>query len=34
MAPLVKHAPAPGADYKPVLDDIQNAAPLNYEGVI
>lgn len=34
MVPLVKHPPAPGADYKPVLDDIQNAAPVNYEGVI
>jgi len=34
MAPLVRHAPAPGANYKPVLDDIQDAAPVNYEGVI
>ena len=34
MAPLVKHPPAPGANYKPVLNDIQDAAPVNYEGVI
>lgn len=34
MVPLVRHPPAPGANYKPVLDDIQNAAPINYEGVI
>ena len=34
MAPLVSHPPAPGANYKPVLDDIQDAAPVNYEGVI
>ena len=34
MAPLVSHPPAPGANYKPVLNDIQDAAPVNYEGVI
>lgn len=34
MAPLVNHSPAHGANYKPVLDDIQDAAPVNYEGVI
>tara|TARA_Y100000748_G_scaffold290204_1_gene276661 strand:+ start:11712 stop:12161 length:450 start_codon:yes stop_codon:yes gene_type:complete len=34
MAPLVRHPPAHGANYKPVLDDIQDAAPVNYEGVI
>ena len=34
MAPLVHHPAAPGADYKPVLNDIQDAAPINYEGVI
>ena len=34
MTPLVRHPPAHGANYKPVLDDIQDAAPVNYEGVI
>lgn len=34
MVPLVRHPPADGANYKPVLDDIQDAAPVNYEGVI
>ena len=34
MAPLVRHPQAPGANYLPVLSDIQDAAPVNYEGVI
>ena len=39
MVPLVHHNSAytegsVGIQYKPVLDDTQNAAPINYEGVI
>jgi hypothetical protein len=34
MAPLVKHDAAPNSDYKPVLDGLHDAAPIDYEGVI
>tara|TARA_B110000467_G_C18122935_1_gene368915 strand:- start:191 stop:649 length:459 start_codon:yes stop_codon:yes gene_type:complete len=34
MAPLIKSEPAPNANYKPVLDGLHDAAPINYEGVI
>ena len=34
MAPLVKHDAAPNADYKPILDTMHDAAPIDYTGVI
>jgi hypothetical protein len=34
MAPLVKHDDPSNIDYKPVLDGLHNAAPIDYEGVI
>lgn len=34
MAPLVKHDAAANVDYKPVLDSLHDAAPIDYEGVI
>jgi len=34
MAPLVKHDAAPNVNYKPVLDGLHDAAPLDYDGVI
>ena len=34
MAPLVRNAPPPNVDYKPVLDGQHHAAPINYQGVI
>jgi len=34
MAPLVKHPPAMNIDYKPVLDKLHDAAPVDYTGVI
>ena len=34
MAPLVIHDAAPNVDYKPVLSKLNDAAPINYDGVI
>jgi hypothetical protein len=34
MSPLVKHAEARNSKYTPVLDEVHNASPLNYTGVI
>jgi hypothetical protein len=34
MAPLVKHDDPSNIDYKPVLDGLHDAAPIDYEGVI
>ena len=34
MAPLVMHDAAPNVDYKPVLSKLNDAAPINYDGVI
>ena len=34
MAPLVKHAPAPGAHYQPTLTPQNSAAPLGYKGIV
>lgn len=34
MAPLVKSKPAPNSDYKPVLDKLHDAAPIDYTGVV
>ena len=34
MAPLVKHPAAMNIDYKPVLDKLHDAAPVDYTGVI
>jgi hypothetical protein len=35
MAPLVKHdAQYPDANYKPVLDSLHEAAPIDYAGVV
>ena len=34
MAPIIKSPPAENANYKPVLDGLHDAAPINYEGVI
>jgi len=34
MAPMVRNDPASNADYKPVMDGLHDAAPINYEGVI
>ena len=34
MAPLVTNPSVPNANYKPVLDGLHDAAPINYEGVI
>lgn len=34
MAPLVVHAPRSDLDYKPTLSGLNDAAPINYEGVI
>ena len=34
MAPLVIHDAAPNVDYKPVLCKLNDAAPINYDGVI
>lgn len=34
MAPLVKHPPAINVDYKPVLDKLHDAAPVDYTGVV
>ncbi len=34
MAPLVKHDAPPNVDYKPVLDSLHDAAPIDYDGVI
>ena len=34
MAPLVKHAPAPGANYQPTLTPQNSASPLHYKGII
>ena len=33
MAPLVKHAPAPNANYKPILSDLHEASPANSDDV-
>lgn len=33
MAPLVIHDAAPNVDYKPVLSKLNDAAPINYDGV-
>jgi uncharacterized membrane protein len=34
MAPLVKHAPAPGVKYQPTLHPQHSAAPIHYKGVL
>ena len=34
MAPLVKHDAPPNSNYKPVLNALHDASPINYEGVI
>ena len=34
IAPLVIHDAAPNVDYKPVLSKLNDAAPINYDGVI
>ena len=34
MAPLVKYDAPANVNYKPVLDGLHDAAPINYEGVI
>lgn len=34
MAPLVRNDTSTGADYKPVLESLHDAAPTDYEGVI
>ena len=34
MAPLVRHEGSPNLNYKPVLDGLHDAAPVDYEGVI
>ena len=34
MAPLVKHAPAPGSQYQPTLTPQNSAAPLGYKGIV
>jgi hypothetical protein len=34
MAPLVRNDGPPNLDYKPLLDSLHNAAPIDYEGVI
>lgn len=34
MAPLVRNESSVGSEFKPVLDDLHDAAPTNYEGVI
>ena len=34
MAPLVIHSADPNLNYKPTLDSLYDAAPIDYEGVI
>ena len=34
MAPLVKHDAPANSNYKPVLDSLHDASPIDYEGVI
>ena len=34
MAPIVLNETSTGSDYKPVLDSLHQAAPMDYEGVI
>jgi len=34
MAPLVRNDTSTGADYKPVLESLHDAAPTDYEGII
>ena len=34
MAPLVKYDAPPNSNYKPVLNALHDASPINYEGVI
>lgn len=34
MAPIVTNETSTGSDYKPVLDSLHQAAPMDYEGVI
>lgn len=34
MAPLVRNDDAPNSEYKPVLDDLHDAAGVDYDGVI
>jgi hypothetical protein len=34
MAPLVKHDASPNSNYKPILDTLHDAAPIDYDGVV
>jgi len=34
MAPIVSNETSTGSEYKPVLDGLHDAAPIDYEGVI
>ena len=34
MAPLVKHDASPNSNYKPILDTMHDAAPIDYDGVV
>ena len=34
MAPLVENNESSELDYKPVLDSLHDAAPINYDGVV
>ena len=33
MAPIGNDAPAPNMNYKPILEGLHDAAPINYDGV-